>query len=1306
MGSCSSKPGEVGSMPQEGSGSAAPMDPAAIEAVRATSSSRKQPFASPERPVTPYDRRVVSHDASRPTPSSRSPLAREPSEGGGTSPPRRGARSTATHGARASSSAARLAAMTHGDAWPPPLEGERARDPRGDGAETSQTRRGDGDDDGDDASVVVYSLDGTVSTVRVPPVLSPGDASHAPSDRALQGLGSRLGAKKRALPGGRLPGSRPRTGEPRPGFLAPTGSRPGTREGLRCVTASEVMDAMVGTRVPVAANAVRRDGGAGDDEREATGGATAASPASEDAFPERSGPFAFETSSLDGSASSDSGSDDEPFETLAMARERARREENKAGVADAARETGAENAGDGDAPPLPPPRPEPEIQNFSDFAADAPRLRMATLASGPAPRPVSREAGRMPPPPPRPERKQDASPLKPPRAAPAPTPRGPAAASDAAAAADASAAPKRATTLQLEENLAEGTFANDKKSPLEEALEAWGVSLPDSPSAKSADGGDLVAVDDEDDDLLAAFGADADAAAEGTAATTRASTSGSGRTPFRDAIPESSLVTSPLELSSSPLSSSPLSSSPLSSSPLPSSPLGLGGEGGEKPRAFPSEKEKDASPPRDFHSGSSAASADENAPEPRGARGASGASAARETGGFADADDPESLAWLRKTMRDAETENATVKTRFTGGPERVGDAAGVLRETRSASFARGNAENALRSETGSLPDSIQSLRVDGADARAAAKKETRVSLSGASRPETATVPPRDARASSPGARDSRAESESDAVASPRATALRKETVAAYGGGTVSSTRASRSRRKSKIPPPPSVTASVITAAAEGATDTEAERAETAGAVSARKSARRLANPKSRLPPPPPTRRDAETSKAPDGEAASRAAAAARSTGAAKNFSAGISSRPVRVSAGISSDASAAVQTAKTAGTRLASTTAAGYSPGAAAGKGRTEKRTTKPTKPKPAASEKPTKPAARPGSTARDASKAHLDDAEVTPAVPAEPAATDDAPAPSATPAKLKKGALASAPPAMTKAEEARARLRGSRQRRSIAGVASSVSASSAVAVSPAANVSAAPSASAQAPPKQAGTAEWGLDPAAAAAAAKLASKLGSVSVMKPRGSTSSKESAAEKAEKRAADAARRAEHAAAFAKAAAEAEAAKAAAAAAAKEAAAREAEHRIAGVDEAEMVLRVGSLADEKTLVSARQAVRRMRALLDDVTRLSRELKCEPQHVYGHVLHRLGFPTDGESRELPLERAVGAERAREMCAGVSEVRSLLRIKVQDNNDLRLAQTALCETSSFFERLDAFAAKKNKTPSEVLAAQAGGEHL
>ena len=89
--------------------------------------------------------------------------------------------------------------------------------------------------------------------MRVPPAgASPGNASHAPSDRALQGLGSRLGAKKRALPLGRLPGSRPATGEREPhgdDARGPrrAGGRPATREGGR-VTASEVMDAIAGTR--------------------------------------------------------------------------------------------------------------------------------------------------------------------------------------------------------------------------------------------------------------------------------------------------------------------------------------------------------------------------------------------------------------------------------------------------------------------------------------------------------------------------------------------------------------------------------------------------------------------------------------------------------------------------------------------------------------------------------------------------------------------------------------------------------------------------------------------------------------------------------------------------------------------------------------------------------------------------------------------------------------------------------------------------------------------------------------------------
>jgi hypothetical protein len=1268
MGSCSSKPGEVGSMPQEGSGSAAPMDPAAIEAVRATSSSRKQPLASPERPVTPYDRRVVSHDASRPTPSSRSPLARAPFEGEGTSPPQRGARSSATHGAMASSSAARLAAMTHGDAWPPPLEGERARDPHAqEGAETerrtsSPTRLGD-------ASVVVYSLDGTVSTVRVPPAgASPGDASHAPSDRALQGLGSRLGAKKRALPLGRLPGSRPATGEPPrephgddARVSRRLGGRPATREGGR-VTASEVMDAMAGTRRGGAV--AFTDPAFTDPESDAFRATASAPPAeTEEAFPApNAAQIAFDPSSSD--------SDDEPAETLAMARERARNEERasaeKAAAADAAdeaREAGSgsgsrrdDAAGNGDATLEPPPRVSRPESRILDFAADAPRLRMATLAPGPAPRPVSREAGRMPPPPPRLPRKE-ASPLKPPRPAPAET------ATAADVAADAAAEPRRETTPDLTEKN-DVASRRKKKSPLEEELEAWGVSLPDSPTRRRGGGGDLVAVDDEDDDLLAAFGADADAAAEAPGATSGSLVS------FRDSIPESPLVTSPLDVSSSP---------------LVASPLDVVGETGARAETETSETETSTSPNRDFHSGSSA---DENAPEPRAAA-ADDDARARETGGFANADDAESLAWLRKTMafETPETPSSRGTKQGGGGGGDDGDDAGVLRETRSTSFLRGR-ENAV---VAAIPDSGATRDARGA----AAKKEDTRGVDGAVRQDArgalsllqtdSPSPGSASLSSSPRTRDS------GGGASPRANALRAETVAAYGVG---NTTRSRTRRKSKIPPPPSP-ASVRSAANEAASAgvSVSERAGENPRGPARKSARRPANPKSRLPPPPTSKtRDAE--KAPDGVATGAGAAAAAKATAVKPPA---SSRAVHGGAS-SSDASAAVPTA---GTRLASTTAAGYSAGAAAGKGKAEKRLAKPMKPKPAASPAAS-PAARVASAASDARDAPREPQRMTKksaSTMAEPEATG-APAPSATPAKLKKDHLASAPPAMTKAEEARARLRGSRQRRSIAGVASSVASSAG-----ASSAAAAPTAAPRSPPKPA---ERGSDAAtaaaAAAAASKLASKLGSVSVIKPRGERmSSKEGAAEKAEKRAADAARRAEHAAAFAKAAAEAEAAKAAAAKAAKEAAAREAEIRVAGVDEAEMVLRVGSLCDEKTLVGARQAVHRMGALLDDVTRLSRELKCEPQHVYGHVLHRLGFPVDRESRETPLERAVGAERAREMCAGVSELRNLLRIKVQDNNDLRLARTALCETADFFQRLDAFAAKKNKTPSEVLAAQAGG---
>ena len=79
MGSCSSKPGEVGAMPQQGSGSAAPLNAEAIEAVRASASALHPRPTSPDRPVSPgYDRRVVSHDASKRPPGGTRGVAPEP----------------------------------------------------------------------------------------------------------------------------------------------------------------------------------------------------------------------------------------------------------------------------------------------------------------------------------------------------------------------------------------------------------------------------------------------------------------------------------------------------------------------------------------------------------------------------------------------------------------------------------------------------------------------------------------------------------------------------------------------------------------------------------------------------------------------------------------------------------------------------------------------------------------------------------------------------------------------------------------------------------------------------------------------------------------------------------------------------------------------------------------------------------------------------------------------------------------------------------------------------------------------------
>jgi hypothetical protein len=134
---------------------------------------------------------------------------------------------------------------------------------------------------------------------------------------------------------------------------------------------------------------------------------------------------------------------------------------------------------------------------------------------------------------------------------------------------------------------------------------------------------------------------------------------------------------------------------------------------------------------------------------------------------------------------------------------------------------------------------------------------------------------------------------------------------------------------------------------------------------------------------------------------------------------------------------------------------------------------------------------------------------------------------------------------------------------------------------------------------------------------------------------------------------------------------------------------------------VLRLGgSLASADQLSKARASVARMTELLDGVLATSRRLRCEPQNVYGYLLKRIGQPTDAVSAAVPLEQAVGADKVNQMVEATTELRSVLRIKVQDNNDLRLAATALRETTGFFKRLEAAAGQAGMEQHALLAAQ------
>ena len=321
--------------------------------------------------------------------------------------------------------------------------------------------------------------------------------------------------------------------------------------------------------------------------------------------------------------------------------------------------------------------------------------------------------------------------------------------------------------------------------------------------------------------------------------------------------------------------------------------------------------------------------------------------------------------------------------------------------------------------------------------------------------------------------------------------------------------------------------------------------------------------------------------------------------------------------------------------------------------------------------------------------------ADTAPAATEATDMTDGGPVPSVTPAKLKQreeGADATSERVLTKAEEAKNRLR--RNRRSSA---TSASMGAPLGLGPRASdggASASVSASVPAHPVEAAQALVKPAPKVGLSASELADRLGSVKrVIKPRSSMPDlgrgggrgpgDKHAPGEDKQRSADAETSGSDPTSVP--------------------AATSTESGVPivrGLDEAELVLRVDTLANKDALVGARGAVVRMTELLDYVNSTSKALSCEPQNVFGHLLFRCGQPTDRTSQSLRLNDVVDPDVLRRMVSVTAELRGLLRIKVQDNTDLQLAATALRETASFFARLDDAAEKCSMEPWKVLEAQ------
>lgn len=87
-------------------------------------------------------------------------------------------------------------------------------------------------------------------------------------------------------------------------------------------------------------------------------------------------------------------------------------------------------------------------------------------------------------------------------------------------------------------------------------------------------------------------------------------------------------------------------------------------------------------------------------------------------------------------------------------------------------------------------------------------------------------------------------------------------------------------------------------------------------------------------------------------------------------------------------------------------------------------------------------------------------------------------------------------------------------------------------------------------------------------------------------------------------------------------------------------------------------------------------------------------PMHQ-AKVLYRASVATDAVLREV--DAVLGQERVRELAATVRKMRAMLRVKMEDANDVRMAEEAVRGARRFFDTLKVYAEKENKEDVEVL---------